>query len=114
MTQMNLGTALKDIGGRKRSTASLKEAIAAHRKALEVFTRDRAPFQWAVAQNNLGNTLRYLAEFEFNIAYLEEAIAAFHGALEIFEPEADHDARLTRENLALAETLMAKHSAKPN
>ena len=57
MTQMNLGAALQTLGTREGGTARLEEAVAAYRAALEEYTRDRAPLQWAMTQMNLGNVL---------------------------------------------------------
>jgi hypothetical protein len=39
----------------------LKEAEAACRAALEVYTREQLPQDWAMAQHNLGLVLRALA-----------------------------------------------------
>ena len=58
MTQNNLGNALKTLGERESGTARLEEAVAAYRAALEEWTRERVPLDWATTQNNLGNALR--------------------------------------------------------
>jgi hypothetical protein len=42
------------------------------RDALEEWTRERVPLQWATTQNNLGNALRVLGERESVTARLEE------------------------------------------
>ncbi len=55
MTQNNLGNALAALAERKSGTARLEEVITAHRAALEVWTRERVPLDWAAAQSNLGN-----------------------------------------------------------
>ena len=57
MTQNNLGNALWTLGEREDGTARLEEAVAAYRAALEVWTRERVPLDWAMTQNNLGNAL---------------------------------------------------------
>jgi hypothetical protein len=41
-----------------------EERIAAYRAALEEYTRDRVPLDWAMTQNNLGTALRALGEWE--------------------------------------------------
>ena len=56
--------------------------VTACRAALGEFTRDRAPLDWAMAQNNLGNALGALAEREGGTAHLEEAVATYRAALE--------------------------------
>ena len=40
----------------------LAEAVAAYRAALEEWTRERAPLDWAMTQNNHGNALSELGE----------------------------------------------------
>jgi hypothetical protein len=54
MSQMNLGNALLTLGERKPGTARLEEAVAAYRSALEEWTRERVPLDWAMSQMNLG------------------------------------------------------------
>ena len=77
-----LGNALRALGEREAGTVRLGEAVAAYRLALEEFTRDRVPLDWAVTQNNLGNALARLGEREGGTARLGEAVAAFRLALE--------------------------------
>jgi len=67
-TQMNLGNALWSLGERESlgdpetGTARLEEAVTAYRAALEEYTRDRVPLDWAMNQNNLGAALTRLGE----------------------------------------------------
>ncbi len=92
MAQDNLGNALRALGERERGAPDagqgrLEEAVAAYRAALEEWTRERVPLQWATAQSNLGSTLRALGERESGTpdvgrGRLEEAVAAFREALE--------------------------------
>jgi hypothetical protein len=56
--------------------------VAAFRAALEEWTRDRVPLNWAITQNDLGNALETLGERESGTARLEEAVAAYRAALE--------------------------------
>jgi hypothetical protein len=49
--QNNLGTALRVLGERERGTGRLEEAVAAYRGALEEYTRDRVPLDWAMPPN---------------------------------------------------------------
>ena len=70
------------LGERESGTARLEEAVAAYRAALEEWTRERVPLEWATTQNNLGNALRTLGERESGTARLEEAVAAYRAALE--------------------------------
>ncbi|MEM9523201.1 MAG: hypothetical protein AAF982_04280, partial [Pseudomonadota bacterium] len=54
----------------------------AYRSALQEWTRDRVPLDWATAQNNLGNALLVLSERESGTARLEQAIDAYRSALQ--------------------------------
>jgi tetratricopeptide (TPR) repeat protein len=87
MTQNNLGNVLlslceREDGASDAGSGRLLEAIVAYRAALEVWTRERAPLQWAGAQNNLGNALRTLGEREDSTKQLEQAVTAYRAALE--------------------------------
>ena len=64
MTQSNLGNVLSDLGERasgEQSAQYLEQSVAAYRAALEVYTREQLPQDWAVTQNNLGSVLSVLA-----------------------------------------------------
>jgi tetratricopeptide (TPR) repeat protein len=88
-TQHNLGHALvvcakleiatvhpKDIG-----TGHLKEAVRAYRAALEEWTQERVPLDWALAQYGLGQALSTLGESKGGTKHLKEAVRAFQAAL---------------------------------
>ena len=79
----------------------LEEAVEAHRAALEEFTRERVPLDWAPTQNNLGNALRILGELEGGTERLEEAAEAYRAALEEYtrQPSQIESARRTQSNL---------------
>ena len=53
--------------------------------ALEEWTRERVPLQWATTQNNLGSALWVLRERESGTARLQEAAAAFDACLTVAE-----------------------------
>ena len=60
MTQNNLGVALRDQAARTegpKGAELLAQAVSAYRSALEVYTREQLPQDWAVTQNNLGTAL---------------------------------------------------------
>ena len=82
MTQNNLGNALARLGARERSTQRLEEAVAAFRAALQEWTRERVPLQWATTQNNLGSALWMLGERESGTRRLEQAVEACRAALQ--------------------------------
>ena len=66
----------------RAGTAHLEEAVTAYRAALEEYTPERVPLQWAMTQNNLGSALQTLGEREVGTARLEEAVTAYRAALE--------------------------------
>ncbi len=78
-----LGNALRVLGEREAGTARLEEAVAAYRAALQEYTRERVPLDWAMTQYNLGTALRVLGEREAGTARLEEAVAAFDACLTV-------------------------------
>jgi tetratricopeptide (TPR) repeat protein len=56
MTKHNVGSALQEQGTRAdwlEAQRLFREAVAAYREALLVWTRQQLPQQWAMAQNNL-------------------------------------------------------------
>lgn len=69
-------------GEKTQSNAALLMAITIYRVALEEWTRERVPFDWARLQNNLGNALHGLGEREADTRRLKEAVAAYRAALE--------------------------------
>jgi tetratricopeptide (TPR) repeat protein len=79
-----LGNALRTLGEREAGTDRLEAAVSAYRAALQEFTRDRVPMQWALTQMNLGNALARLGEREAGTGRLEAAVAAYRAALEEF------------------------------
>ena len=84
---MNLGNALQSLGARESGTVRLEQAVQAYRLALEEFTRERVPLQWATTQMNLGSALQTLGERESGTARLEQAVQAYRLALEEFTRE---------------------------
>jgi tetratricopeptide (TPR) repeat protein len=64
----------------------LAEAVAAYRQALEVYTREQLPQQWATTQNNLGNALAeqgVRTSGEAGARLLAEAATAYRQALDV-------------------------------
>ncbi len=84
MTQNNLGATLRTLGERESGTARLEEAVAAYRAALQEYTRERVPRQWAMTQGNLVFVYHALFEKTGGPHHLDAALAAVDGALEEF------------------------------
>ncbi|MDR4495743.1 MAG: tetratricopeptide repeat protein [Nitrospirales bacterium] len=106
---MNLGLALATQGTRVSGADSLRlltEAVAAYQAALEIFTRDSFPQDWARTQMNLGLALATQGTRTSgadSLRLLTEAVAAYQAALEIFTRDSfPQDWARTQMNLGLA------------
>ncbi|MEH2174028.1 CHAT domain-containing protein, partial [Nostoc sp.] len=80
----------------------IEKAIAAFTAALDVYTPEALPQEWAATQNNLANAYsdRIKGDRADNI---EEAITAFTAALDVYTPEAlPQEWAATQNNLANA------------
>ncbi len=67
--------------------ANQQHAETCYRAALEVYTRQVAPANWAMTQNNLGNTLSAQAELvegAERLEFLGQAVIAYRTALEVY------------------------------
>ena len=81
MTQNHLGTIfLVRISGER--AANLEQAIHHYRQALEIYTRETFPEQWAMTQNKLWVAFSDRIAGE-QAANLEQAFRHFHQALEV-------------------------------
>ncbi len=67
---------------------NLDQAIHHYHQALEVFTRQAYPKEWASAQNDLGEAYRYRSLVGERAKNLEQAIFHYEQALEIFSRQA--------------------------
>ena len=77
-----LGRCTMRIGEREKGTQHLHAAVKAFREALEEFTRQHVPLQWAMTQNKLGGALSRIGERENSTERLREAVKALRDALE--------------------------------
>jgi len=68
------------VKGERGDDQALEDAITAYRHALQEWTRERVPLDWAMTQNNLGNALQVKGERGDDQA-LEDAITAYRDAL---------------------------------
>ena len=92
-----------DAGRARERDGAAGGGGAAYRAALEEWTRERVPLDWATTQNNLGNALSTLGERESGTARLEEAVAAYRAALEEWTRErVPLDWAMTQNNLGNA------------
>ena len=99
MTQNNLGNAYRALPTGDRA-ANLEQAISHYQQALEVFTRQTFPEDWALTQNNLANAYHERIQGE-RADNLEQAISHYQQALKIYTRQAfPQDWALTQHNLA--------------
>jgi tetratricopeptide (TPR) repeat protein len=99
--------------GGTEARKSLAEAVAAYRQALEVYTREQLPQDWARTQNNLGVVLQaqgICAAGAEGQAILAEAVAAYRQALEVYTREAlPQDWARTQNNLGDARATLGEY-----
>ena len=100
---VTLGNALFALGERENGKERLEQAVNAYRTALQVYTRESAPLDWAMTQTNLGNTLRNLGDRETGTKRLEQAVNAHRAALQVYTREsAPFDWAAAQNNLGNA------------
>ena len=98
---VSLGNQLQDVSQGQRS-ANLKRSIACYDLALEVYTREALPQDWAATQNNKGTAYQFLPSGDRG-ANLREAIACHDLALTVRTREAlPQDWAMTQNNKATA------------
>ena len=85
--------------------------------ALEVYTRQELPQDWAVTQNNLGNALSDQAGRTSGpeaVQLLADAVKACRAALEVYTESAfSRDHALVTRNLRVAESALKTARAQP-
>ncbi len=72
------------------SSENIARAVAAYFNAMEVYTREQLPLEWAMVQNSLGLALKdqgIRAGGEKGRKLLEDAVGAYYAALEEFPRE---------------------------
>ncbi len=84
-----LGIATRTSGVELKSMDSLNAAVAYFRHALDDWTRDRDPLEWAIAQQNLGGALCDQYNLNRNTALLHPAVAAFQNAMSVYQARSD-------------------------
>ncbi|MCL1465090.1 CHAT domain-containing protein, partial [Argonema galeatum] len=81
---------------------NIELAIASYTAALQVYTREAFPQQWATTQNNLGNAYSNRIR-EDRADNIEKAIASYTAALQVYTREAfPQDWAMTQNNLGAA------------
>ena len=80
--QLSFGNALQILGARERGTERLEQAVDTYRAALEEYSRERVPLDWAMTQHRLGNALQILGARERGTERLEQAVDTYRAALE--------------------------------
>lgn len=116
-----LGAILNVFAERARKTDKIvfiEEEISAYHAALNVYTKDAYPFDWAKIKNNLGNALSDKAlwtDGPDKISLRGEAIEAFRKALTVFsKAELPEAWASTTNNLGEALARQALHFEDPD
>jgi tetratricopeptide (TPR) repeat protein len=80
-----------------------------YQAALEVYTKEAFPFEWARSQNNLATAYLYRIRGE-TAEHLEMAISAYQAALEVYTRETFPEQwAMTQNNLGLAHLMIQKN-----
>ncbi len=100
VTQLNLGSAWRQLSEIENATGNLHQAIEAYEEALIYFTSQIAPQTYAKIQYGLGNVYRHLSAFEDRADNLHRAITACKHALDYLTPDVNPlDYAATQNNL---------------
>ena len=92
----------------------MQAAIKAYEAALQEWTQERVPLDWAMTQNNLGNALQTLGAREGDGQRLQAAIKAYEAALqERTQERVPLDWAATLYNLSLAKQAIATLQDQP-
>ncbi len=89
--QRNQGVAYRKLFLVGHRQTNLEEAIASFEKALQVFTREDFPLEWATTLSNLGNAYGSIDGTNLQIS-IKKAIACYKAVLQV----------RTRENMPLS------------
>jgi tetratricopeptide (TPR) repeat protein len=84
-----LGIATRTSGVELKSMNSLNASVAYIQHALDDWTHDRDPLEWAMAQRNLGRTLCDQYNINKDTALLHPAVAAFENAMSVYQSRSD-------------------------
>ncbi|MBZ5622198.1 MAG: hypothetical protein LAQ69_26235, partial [Acidobacteriia bacterium] len=99
--QVRCGLALGDLGSSGEaplSIASLRAAVAAYQNALQVYTKESLPQDWAATQNNLGNANASLGMRLSGAENLRAAVVAYQNALQVYTKESLPQGWATTQN----------------
>ena len=84
-----LGIATRTSGVELKSMDSLKASAGYIQHALDDWTHDRDPLEWAIAQRNLGRALVDQYNLNRDTPLLHRAVAAFQNAMSIYQSRSD-------------------------
>jgi hypothetical protein len=108
------GLATWNLGKQTGRNEWLVEAVGAYQAALEEYTRERVPLDWAATHASLGDALCSLGERESGTARLGEAVTVLQSAVVASEScGAEHLARVAQQSLAHAAASLNAKPASP-
>lgn len=84
-----VGIASRTSGVELKSMDSLNASVAYIQHALDDWTHDQDPLEWAIAQRNLGRTLCDQYNLKMDTALLHPAVAAFQNAMSVYQSRTD-------------------------
>lgn len=87
-TANNLGNILSALGQQRRDTALFEQAVQCFNSALENYSKEQAPQQWATAQFNLATANQALGRLLETSNPLKLAVDAYTEALQVWTREA--------------------------
>lgn len=86
IANQNLGVAYERKANRSNSSY-FPAAADAYKRSLTIYSKEKHPEKWALAQASLGNALRNMGEISGDISVLRKASEAYQLALEIYSKE---------------------------
>ena len=104
----DLGLSFAQLGERERGPENLELAIAAYFGALQEYTRERFPLDWAASQNALGLALWRLGERQNGTEKLEQEVTAYREALKERRRARSLQWAETQTNLAISLALIGE------
>ena len=84
-----LGIATRTSGVELKSMDSLKASAGYIQHALDDWTHDRDPLEWAMAQRNLGRTLCDQSNLNMDATLLHPAVDSFQNAMSVYQSRSD-------------------------
>ncbi|MBX3572601.1 MAG: caspase family protein [Mesorhizobium sp.] len=107
----NIGVAQVELGTRLGDPSMFKEAAQVHHQALDVFTRESDPVQWAWTQSLLANAFLMQSEYDADPELYAAAVGAYEASLEVRTRESyPIDWARVQQNIGIARLGLARRT----